>query len=452
MRATAEPLEGNRVKLSVEVDETEFDRAVDAAFRKIAREVRVPGFRPGKVPRRLLEARIGTEAARSEALRDALPDYYAQALQVADVDAIAPPEIDITSGRDSGPLAFDAVVEVRPQVAIPGYQGLEVTVPSPAVADEDVERQVDRLRNQYGELVVVGRPARDGDFVTIDRRVYRHDETLHEATDEVYELGSGSIVPELDVRLQGARVGDIIKFNASLPGTAAGGGPNEAAEASFSVLVKEVREKVLPALTDEWVQEASEFDTVEELRADIASRLGQVKRVQTAMAVRDEALRALVSLVDDAMPEALVETEMQRQAGELSRRLEAQGADLGQYLSATGQEPDAFVEQLRAAATESVRADLALRALADAEGLTATDDDVDAEVERIAAQLRVRPDQLRQQLERTEQVPAVRSDVRKAKALAWLVDHVGVVDTEGRPIDRDDFSPDPEHQAEEADS
>src|SRR5438309_5473698 len=147
MKSVVEPLEGNKVKLSIEVDEDEFEPALDAAFRKIAREVRIPGFRPGKVPRRLLEARIGTDVARQEALRDALPDFYARAVKDNDVDVIAAPEIDVTAGQETGPVAFDAVVEVRPHISVAGYQGLQVTVPNPAVTDEEVDRQIDRLRN-----------------------------------------------------------------------------------------------------------------------------------------------------------------------------------------------------------------------------------------------------------------------------------------------------------------
>src|SRR3954451_6268776 len=159
MKTVVEPLEGNKVKLSVEVDEVEFERALDAAFRKIAREVRIPGFRPGKAPRRILEARLGTEAARQEALRDSLPDYYAQALREHDVDAIAPPEIDITSGEEAGPIAFDAVVEVRPQLSVPGYGGLRVTVPNPNPSDEEIDAQIDRLRNTGAAPEEVTRPA-----------------------------------------------------------------------------------------------------------------------------------------------------------------------------------------------------------------------------------------------------------------------------------------------------
>jgi trigger factor len=429
MKSVVEPLEGNRVKLSVEVDEQEFDRALDAAFRKIAREVRIPGFRPGKAPRRVLEARIGREAARQEALRESLPGFYAEALREADLDAIAPPEIDITAGQEDGAVAFDAVVEVRPSVGIPGYQGLQVTVPPPEVSDEDVDRQLDRLRSQFGELVSVSRPARDGDHLSIDIKAYRHDQTIEGLTadDYLYELGSGSLVPQLDEQLQGAKAGDIFRFNAPLP---------EGEEATFQVLVKETKEKHLPEVTDEWASEASEFDTVAELRDDIRERLLAVKRVQAQLALRDGALRAVTELVAEDPPEALVEAEVERRVHDLGHRLEAQGADLRQYLEATGQTGDQLVAEAREGAVDTVKADLALRALADAEAIECTEADLEAEMERLSERLGQKPAQLRRALEQADQMGAVRSDIRKAKALQWLVDCVDVVDEEGRPVDR----------------
>src|SRR5579884_1374360 len=208
MKTLLEPLEGNKVKLSVEVEEAEFEKALDAA-------------------------------ARQEALRVSLPDYYAQAVRDNDVDPIAAPEIDITSGEESGAVTFEAVVEIRPTVAIPGYAGLQVTVPRTDVSDEDVDAQVDRLRETMAELREVARPAQDKDNVTIDVSGYRHGERFDDlsADDFMYEVGSGLIVPELDDSLRGARIGDILKFNAEA---------GEHGEISFQVLVKEVKEKVLP--------------------------------------------------------------------------------------------------------------------------------------------------------------------------------------------------------------
>src|SRR5438270_1618774 len=302
MRASVEPLEGNKVKVSVEVDEAEFDKAIDAAFRKIARQTRIPGFRPGKAPRRILEARLGTDVAREEAIRDALPDYYIQAITEQDVDAIAAPEIEITSGQDSGPIQFEAVVEVRPQVSVAGYQGLLVTVPSPEVTDTDVDGQLDRLREQFGELREVTRAARDADHVTVDLRGHRPSEQIEGRTadDFLYEVGSGAVVPELDEQLRGAKPGDILKFNATPPGQD---------EVSFQVLVKDVKEKVLPEVTDEWASEASEFDTVDALKNDIRTRLGAVKRVQAQLSLREQVVDALVDLISEEMPEPLVNEE-----------------------------------------------------------------------------------------------------------------------------------------------
>ena len=219
MRATVEPEEGNKVRLSVEVEEAEIDEALDQVMRRLSREVRVPGFRPGKVPRRVIEARMGgAGAVRGEALREALPTFYAQAVTDTDVDPIDQPEIDITSGNDSGPVSFDAVVTVRPVVAIPGYQGLVVTLPDLEVTEEEIDSQVDRLRSTSGELVEVARPAKDGDQVTIDIHGTRvggpgpGDDSDLDAEDYLYEVGSGSVVPELDEQLRGAKVGRHLRL------------------------------------------------------------------------------------------------------------------------------------------------------------------------------------------------------------------------------------------------
>ncbi|MBV8561053.1 MAG: trigger factor [Acidimicrobiia bacterium] len=445
MQSSVEPLEGNKVKVSVEVDEVEFDKAIDAAFRKIARETRIPGFRPGKAPRRILETRLGTDVAREEALRDSLPDYYLKAIVEQGVDAIAPPDVEITSGRDSGPVQFEAVVEVRPQVSVAGYQGLRVTVPSPEVSSEEIDRQLDRLREQFGELQTVSRPARDGDHVLIDLSGYRHSEQIEGLTadDFLYELGSGSVVAELDDELRGKQAGDILKFTASVPG--------QDEEVGFQVLVKEVKEKLLPEVTDEWASDASEFDTVDALRDDIRTRLGAVKKMQTQLSVRSQAVDALVELVGEEIPEPLVDEEMQRRLHELSHRLEAQGADLAQYLQATGQTAEEFQTNLREAGVAAVKADLALRAVADAEGLEATDEEVDAEIDRIAQAAGQKPAAVRKQLDRNDQLPAVRSDIRKGKALAWLTEHVEIADEEGQIIDRAELvNPTPDTPAEDA--
>jgi trigger factor len=432
VKTIVEPLEGNKVKLSVELDESEFGTAIDAAFRKIAREVRIPGFRPGKAPRRLVEARVGLDAARQEAIRDALPGYYERALRENDIEPIAAPEIDITSTDADPTMAFDAVVEVMPTVSVAGYGGLRVVLPSLAVTEEEVDARVDRTRDQFAELVPVSRPARDGDHVSIDRKVTRHDETLLAADDELYEVGAGRFGPEMDENLRGARAGDILKFNVH---------HDQVGEVTFQILVKEVREKVLPEVTDEWAAEASEFDTVAELRANYRVELEAVRRLEAAIGVRDKVLEAMVELVDDEVPEALVAPEMERRLQSLSHRLSHQGIDVARFLESVGDSQEEFVAQLRTEATNAVKADLALRAVAEMEGVEATDEELEQEILDLARQRKKNPAALRRELENEDQLPAVRSGIRKTKALEWLIAHTEFVDEEGQVIDRSQLTP-----------
>ena len=448
MKANVEPLEGNKVKLSVEVDEAEFEKRVDATLRRIAKEVRIPGFRPGKAPRRLLENRMGKAGVRSETMRDALPDFYAEALRQTEIDAIAPPEIDITAGEEAGPVAFDAVVEVRPHLQLAGYQGLKVTLAAPVVSDEELQRQIDRLRQPFGELKEVTRPAQDGDHATINIAGTKDGEEIAGLTadDYLYEVGSGGILPEVDDNLRGSKPGDVLEFDAKI-----GPAPDEDAEdpaderetVQLRILVKDVKEMVLPDVTDEWASEASEFETVAELKDDLRHRMSEVKKLQANLQLREEVVNALVELVEEDVPDALVQAEMERRLHDLAHRLEHQGVSLGQYLQATGQPQDAFVEGLRTASVGSVKADLALRAVAEAEALEADETDVDNEIAKLAEQTEGDALSIRQQLEHADQMPAVRSDIRKAKALGWLMEHVEIVDEQGNPIDRADLEPTP---------
>jgi trigger factor len=438
MRATAEPEEGNRVRLSVEIDEAEMDEALDGVVRRLARDVRVPGFRPGKVPRRVIEARMGGAVAlRGEALRETLPDFYARAVSDTEVDPIDQPDIDITSGDESGAVSFDAVVMVRPVVSIAGYQGLVVALPTLEVGDEEIESHVDRLRATSGELAEVGRPAQDGDQVTIDIHGTRSDSLAPgddpglDAEDLLYQVGSGSVVPELDDQLRGAKTGDILSFDSVLPGT------DQAV--SFRVLVKNVKELVLPEVTDEWASEASEFETVEELRADIAERLRQRHVVQAQMALQQKTAEALAELVTEEIPEQLVNEELRERIHDLNHRLDSQGMSLGQFLGATGRDEQEFLDELRSGSLQSVKVDLALRALVEEEDVVVSDEELDEEMAAMGERLEMDVDEVRKQLERAGRLPAVRSDRRKAKAMRWLVDNVELVDEEGKPVSRDDL-------------
>jgi len=434
LTTSVEPLEGNKVRLRVAVPADEFERAVDAAFRKLARQVKIPGFRPGKAPRQLLEARLGGEVAREQALRDSVPDYYAQAVEAEDIDVIAAPEIDITDGEDSGDVAFDAVVEVRPVIELTGYDPLRVEIPTPDVSDEAVEAQVDALRERFADLEDKTGPLADGDYAQIDIKAYVHDEVVDalSATDYLYEVGSGGLVPKLDEELRGKRVGDILKFNDQLPERF---GDRAGDEVSFQVLIKETKRKILPEPTDEWASEVSEFDTVDALRDDARTRLGLVAKVRAQMLVRDKVLDAVTQLVDTELPDALVTSETERRLHDLMHRLEHEGATLPDYLAATGQDQNAFVNQVRESAADAVRADLALRAVVSQEHIEATEDDVDREVDRLAERLGAKPAKVRRDLERGGMFEAVRSDIARGKALQLLVDHADVVDESGNPVD-----------------
>jgi trigger factor len=434
LTTSVEPLEGNKVRLRVEVPEAEFERALDAAFRRLAREVKIPGFRPGKAPRALLEARLGSDVAREQALRDSVPEYYAQAVEAEDIDVIAAPEIDITKGEESGDVGFDAVVEVRPVVELAGADDLRIEIPSPAVADEAVDAQIDALRDRFADLEDKSGPLTDGDYTQIDIKAYVHDEVIDalSASDYLYEVGSGSVVPKLDEELRGKRVGEILKFNDALPERF---GERAGDEVSFQVLVKETKRKVLPEPTDEWASEVSEFDTVEALRADARARLAMVATVQAQLLVRDKVLETVAGLVDVPIPDALVERETERRLHDLLHRLEHQGATIPQYLAATGQDQAEFVAGVRAGATEAVRADLALRAVVTREHIAATDEEVDAEIERLADRMEEKPAKVRRDLERRGILEAVRSDIARGKALQHLVDHATVVDESGNPVD-----------------
>ncbi len=435
MRATAEPLEGNLVRVSVEIDEPEFDRALGDVVRSLAQQVRVPGFRPGKVPRRVLEARMGGAGAlRAEALRESLPDFYARAIVDTELDPIAQPEIDITGGEDGGAVSFDAVVQVRPLVAIPGYDGLQVTLPGLTVIEDEVQRQLDRLRENDAELEIVERPAIDGDFVSID--LHGNDASGAEVVgvdDYLYEVGSGSIVPELDAELHGAKAGAILAFDAPNPNS-----PEE--NVAFRVLVKEVKVKKLPEATDEWAAESSEFATVAELRADIEDRIGRVKLMQSQMALRQRTIEAVAGLVsDDEVPDVLVDAEVNERLHDLQHRLEAQKLGLAEYFQATGTSPDELLGAVRVDAQAAVKADLALRALVEAEEMSLSDDELDAEMVTMAERMGTGPTELRRQLDTAGRTGAVRSELRKGKALEWLLDHVELFDEEGNPMSREDL-------------
>ncbi len=437
-------MEGNRVKVSVDIEAEEFEEKLDEAFRKLAHQVRLPGFRPGKAPRRVLEARLGPQAARGEALSDAVPEYYAQAVQNHDVDVIAPPDIDITSGAEGGPVSFDAVVEIRPLITITGYDQLEVEVPNPEPDEEEINQQVDQLRKQFGELAPVARPAIDGDNVTIDIYGSYNGEEVEGLTvdDYAYEVGQGAVVPEIDEQLRGSKAGDILEFNAQHPD------PDEDGLLRFRILVKDVQETVLPDFDDEFAQEASEFDTVDELRADISRNIARAKRANAMNSLGLQVGEQLAGLVADDIPEALVDAEVQHRLRTLQMRLGSQGIEIDAYLEAIGQTGEELVEALREPALQEAKTDLALRAVAVAESIEATDEDMDFELAMLAAQVGQTVDELKSSVfaDDESRLRGVRLDAQMRKTREWVLERVEIRDPDGNLIERSSLDLDGESE------
>jgi trigger factor len=432
MKSSVETLEGNKVKVYVEVDEAEFDRDIDQAFKAIAREVKLPGFRNGKAPRRVLEARIGIGPAREQALRDAIPRYLGKAVREHDVDLVATPQIEVTGGQEEGMVEFEAECEVRPEVTIPGYGGLRIELdPIEPTADEIEEAKQAELR-AAGSLTDVDRPAETGDFLTIDLTATRDGEEVAglNTEDFSYELGKGWVTDDFDERLTGAEPGDELTFSAN---------PKATEEpADFTVKVKSVQALVVPEATDEWVAEnTGEFETVDEWTESIRERLAGAKLNQVRQAVMPALTEALTNLIDVEPPESMVNAEMQSRMQTVARQFESQGIDLAAWLQATGQDPKEFFEGSRPQAVQGVKADLALRAVAAAEGIEVGDDELEQQYARMAMQFGGKAREIRRMYEQNDAVPELIAQIKKSKATDWLLHHVEMVDREGKPIDRD---------------
>jgi len=441
VKSSIEPLEGNKVKLYVEVEEAEFDRDIDRAFRQIAREVRLPGFRAGKAPRRLLEARIGLGPAREQALRDSVPNYLAQAVREHGVDLIATPEIEITGGQEDGPVEFDATCEVRPEISVPGYGGLRVELPSLGVDDAECDAIIDQELRRHAGLRTVDRPAVTGDFVLVDMTATRDGEQLTglDPEDWSYEIGQGWVTDDFDEQLVGATAGSVLEFSSVPKGTEE--------PADFVVRVSAIQELDLPELDDQWVADnLGEYETVSAWRAGIGERLAAMKLQQARSMFVGKLTESLAGLVDEEPPEVMVDAEFRGRFDRTVQQFQAQGIDMGAWLSATGQTPDTLVAAIREQAEQGARVDLALRAVANAENIEVSDEDLEAEYARIAMQVGQKARAVRQAYEQNHAVLDLIAQIRKNRALEWLAHHVEIVDTEGQPIDPDLILAEGEHE------
>lgn len=441
MQTEVEKLEANRYRLRVTISEADFNKDVDAAFRKLARGVKVPGFRPGKAPRKILEKQFGADLARKQALDDALPGYALFAAQEEKLDIIAlidDPREHIVAGEQTGDLTFEAVIEVRPVVTLSGYDNLELQLEGVGISDEDVENQVNALRERFADLTDSDTPLVDGDYATLDLSATLNGEELSNlsATDFLYPIGSAMVVEELDQTLAGKKPGDIVEFDAKIPD----GAPSAGEIAQFRVLVKEAKKKILPEVTDEWVNDVSEFESIDELRADIRKRLDVVRKLRIKSQARDKALEVISNMVSVDIPDTLINRELRRRLEDIARDLAQRGASLDDFLQATGQSQEQIIADLREPAVRSVRAELALRAVIAAEGIEASEEEVAGEVARLAGDLGQKPDKLQRDLERRGAIEALRFELAMGKALEFLIERATVTDEGGNPIGPEDLS------------
>ena len=447
MRATTTLLENNRIMLTVEIDDAEMDEAMDAAAKVLSKQVSVKGFRKGKVPKNVLIANIGgTSVLRTEAIRESLPDFYARAVADSLIDPIGQPDINITAGEEEGQLTFEAEVEVRPEISIKGQRELRVTIPSPVVTDSEVDLQINRYLETDAVLNPVDRPIVTGDLVTMDvhvQQIATEAEPL-DMTDFMYTVGTGSIAEGIDELILGLKAGEDLKMNAPV---------GEGVVATYELKLKQVQERVLPELSDEWVAENSEWTSAEEMREAILVQMRRRKIVEAQMSQRDAALIALSELVaEDVAPEVLINAETNERLHDLGERLGAQKLTLEMFLQVTNQSPEDLLATLRHDAVRAVRVDLAMRALVAAEHLEATPEEIDEELERTAEAMGVSADLLRDNLRDSGRVVSFTAEVSKMKASKWLIENVVYVDPEGVEIDHAMLRADQSVEADESES
>ncbi len=434
MKSIIETLEGNKVKLSVEIDEVEFDRNIDKAFRKIANEIRIPGFRQGKAPRQLLQAQIGLGAARSQAIQDSIPEYLALAVREHDVDLIATPQIEVTKGEVEGILGFDATCEVRPIVTVPGYNGLRIELPALLVKEEDVDDAMKSERSRHGVLKDVDRAIAKGDHVSLDLSGTREGTPVPglNVEDWAYEVGKGWVSASFDEKLTGEKLGSTITYSEAPNGT------TDIAE--MTVVVKKVQEMVLDDLTDEWVAEhVSEFETVDAWKASLRKRLEEIKLNQTRSVFVERTTSALAELVTIDIPEAMIASDLQARVRNTVEQFQSQGVSIDQWLSATGQTTESFIENLRTESQKAVKVDLALRAVAVAQAISASDDDIEQELERIAMQVGRKVNQVRKAYQENDALTELAAQIHKSQAVDWLLRNSTLVDPDGNAISADDL-------------
>jgi trigger factor len=426
MRTTAEHVDKDRVRLRVEVPEQALDPAIATVYKELAQQMKVPGFRKGRIPRQIIDSRVGPDFVRTEALKEALPDLYRQAMASEDLEGITAPDIEVIEFDRGAPLVFEATVEVRPEVSLPPLDSITIEAPPAEVTDADVDEQLERLRDRFAELETTAREARRGDHVLIDLKGYQNGELVEGAgaPDLLYEIGSRSGPPKLDEELEGNRPGAILRFNDTLPG-----GPEGVAgrELSFTVLVKEVKAKRLPALDDDFAKTVGEFETLGDLREDLRARMKDVKRSMVEEELRGRALEALVAASDLDVPDSLVEGEFNHRLEHLEEDLQRASMTMADFSARSDVTELELRRDLRDGAERSVKAELLLEQVARENDISVTEEDLGREIAYAAARSGGDAGDLAKQLASSGRLPSVAADIMRRKALDYVVDQINVV-------------------------
>jgi trigger factor len=439
VKSTVESLSPTRAKLTVEVPFEELKPSLDAAYKTIAQQINVPGFRRGKVPPMVIDRQVGRGAVLDQAINDALPRLYVEALQANELEPLAQPEIDITKFEDNETLEFTAEVDVRPEVDLPEYTGLEVTVDDVTVSDADVEEQLQALRERFASLSEIDRPAADGDFVVMDLVARKDGEVVEgaEVTGMSYQVGRGGMLDGLDETLVGMAAGDQQTFTSQLVG-----GDQQGEDVEVEVKVSSVKAQELPEVDDDFAQTASEFDTVEELTEDIRSRLSQSKRLEQAAAARDAVLQRLLDLVEVPLPEGVVDSELAARREQIEQQLGFAGMSMDQYLDSEKQTVDEFEADLEKRVRDAVAAQFVLDSIAKKEEIGVNEGELQEHLMRRAQQSGQNPQEFMQHMIEHNHIPEMVSEVVRGKALASVVAAASVTDESGNHVELKNLQPD----------
>jgi trigger factor len=410
----------------------QINEAKKGAARKLAREVKIKGFRPGKAPLPIVEATVGADRVRQEAIEDLLNPVLNDVLAEEEIQPAINPELESIDEADDG-VEVEVKVTLWPKVDLPSYKNRSIEVTNPAVTREDLEEQMTRMLEQFGTVEEVDRPAEEGDFLSIDLEASKEGEAIDEAKAEdiLYEVGSEMLVEGIDQHLTGASAGDEIAFTGPLP---EGFGDRAGEEVDFTVRVHEVKERVLPDLDDEWVDENTEFDTVDELRAALEERLADAKLRAASREYSEKALSTLRDQVEVDVPEGLVRAEMDRHLHEFLHRLEEAELELQDYFEASGISQEAFLADLRGQAELSIRNRLVLDAIVEAEDLTVTEEDMSSTLSSLAARSED-PVAYLKAFQQSGQELALASDILRNRALDAILSNANPVDEDGNPVD-----------------